>query len=179
MPQDSHKRRVIILTLGGGIAVLLIVSLVLYGTKAKTKPTNNSTTYTDPYSGETISNPGTQPETYGRNPAYPAFFGFSKLFDQGLTNEQYSSLQFYYYNFGQTTNRKIKEVSIDVSTIQYHLHDKNNPDSVDNLTFTSVIDRTTKYNTRVDLINLKNVRLLLMDDSGKVAYDSASTVGSD
>jgi hypothetical protein len=146
---------------------ILVVALGFLLRSPKTAQTPKTTTYTDPYSHETITDvQGKTPDTYGSDAASPIYLGFDKLVGQGMTYDQIGNLKIALDNYSKTIQPPIKEVSLDVDHIKAQR---------DNGTFylilNLVFDRQKVYMAKVDYTGLNTIHLYL-SDAGKQVFDS-------
>lgn len=172
----NRKRKLIVI---GVVAVFLIIFgliVVLSNKTQKEKPIpdiSNSGRYKDPYSGQTVSDPPDKaPELYGRNPDAPIFLGTTKLLNYGITSHQVKDFQFGIFQYFQSKKQKIKEVSVDVSTITLKPHDRYSSSTVDTVNFDVVIDRTDRFKVQMDYYKLTAIHMYMNDSSGQRVYDS-------
>lgn len=151
--------------------LLLVIGLVtLLARPAKKPSTPQITTYTDPYSHETITDvAGKAPDTYGSAAATPIYLGFDKLLDHGMTFNQVGNLKVAFDNFSKTQPKPIQQVSIDVDHITAE-HDN----SSFFLFFNVMVNRQYIYKAKVDYTGLSAIHLYLSDSKGTLVYDSQS-----
>jgi hypothetical protein len=163
--QSVNKRRLFVLI--GGVLLIVIILLVLLVHPKKTQ-TPKTTTYTDPYSHETVTDvAGKAPDTYGSNPATPIYLGFDKLLDHGMTFDQEGNLKTAFDNFSKTRPKPISQVSIDVDNITAQ-----RDNSSFFLFFNVMVDRSDVFKAKVDYTGLSTIRLYLSDSKGNLVYDS-------
>lgn len=130
--------------------------------------------YYDPYSGETIDYPTCKaPEVYGNSAAGTVFLGSSRLLDEGISLEQLKSYEYGAYQYFKGQSPKVTELSIDKSTIRYTLHDPNSTEPRDNISFTLVANRITKYKASLDCFNSSSIQLKLYNiENNSQVFDS-------
>ncbi len=160
--------------------VLVVTIMVFASSKNKQNSTDQGSTslqqdsYKDPYSGETVDYPkGKGPDQYGYSAAGTIFLGSSRLLDEGISLEQLKSYEYAAYQYFKTLSPKVTEISLDKSTVNFKLHDQNSTEPRDNITFTLVINRTTKYNASLDVFDSSSVQLRMYDqEKNSQVYDS-------
>ncbi len=164
--QSANKRRLLIIL---GVILLLVIGVVALLSKPPKKPsTPQITTYTDPYSHETVTDvAGKAPDTYGSTATTPIYLGFDKLLDHGMTFDQVGNLKVAFDNFSKKQPKPIQQVSIDVDHITAE-HDT----SGFFLFFNVMADRQYVYKAKVDYTGLSAIRLYLSDSKGNLTYDS-------
>jgi hypothetical protein len=136
--------------------------------------TDKGITY-DPNSGEFISNPpGKGPDKVNLDPDTPAFYGVTKLLDYGITATQIDDLKYSVFQYIKTSHEKVKQVSINVSSISPVPHDSESESTVDTINFNFVVDNKTTYKVRMDYFDLDSIHLYISDDAGNQVYDSGA-----
>jgi len=172
--QSPNNRRRFIFIIGLALLAILALTFLLLAHSSK-PPKKQSSSYVDPLSHETISNPaGVSPEIYGSNKNTPLYLGFDKLLNYGLTFDQVSSLEAAFYNYTKAQTPALKQVSVAVDTITPQ-HDPNDPNSPFLLLFNVGFGGKTIYKASVNYSNLdlQSVQLTLMASTGrKVIYAS-------
>jgi hypothetical protein len=139
---------------------------------------SDSGTYYDPGSRETVSDPpGKTPENFGGDSKEPIYLGFSKLLGSGLTNYQLSALKKGLFDYSVVKNLGIKELSIDIDSIEFAPRSRENPSEVETLYFDLTIDRKERHKVQLDYMGLSTVRFYLYKNS-VVIYDSQNIDGA-
>ena len=162
------------------LCTLFVVGFIVFmnsRTKTNEKQKDTSLTqnsYTDPYSGETVDYPGGKgPDEYGNSAAGTVFLGSSRLLDEGISLEQLKSYEYAAYQYFKTLSPKVTEISLDKSTIKFKLHDPNSANQRDNISFTIVTNRTTKYNASLDTFDTSSIQLkIFSQENNSQVYDS-------
>jgi len=130
--------------------------------------------YYDPGSGETVSNPsGRTPENFGGNAEGPVYLGFGELLDVGMSKYQLEAVKYAFEQYGRTTNQKVQEVSLTVSSLTIEGHNKDDPTPKDKVFFDVTINRKQNLKARVDYFDITSVQLYLSDPkTNAVIFDS-------
>lgn len=174
---DPKKKKILIILgiiVGVTIVVSIIVAIIL---KVSENSNNNSTqptvtTYTDSYSGETITY--TEGQVGERENAI-VFFGFSKLLQYGMTGNQVSFLKEYINQYSterqEHGNDKIKEVTIDYKTFRQILSEEVRGNTVE---FTIVMNRDEKlrYKFSNSSVMTNELDTIIYSPEGEVVYNS-------
>ena len=162
-----------ILVMGFVAVVLCLVVWQVVSIHKKTS-TNNTTTYYDPNSKETITTtPGKSPETYG-NSSSINYLGYSKLLDIGTTQTQLDAIKQATSDFSKTNNLGITEASIQVENIKPVLNDTES--GVD---FPLIINRGATFSIKVRYLSLDTISFTAYSGSTKIFQTSNSTPASD
>lgn len=171
---DTYGRRRFFIIVLAAISVLVIIGAVIFSlTRQKQSQTPQETLYTDPYSGEVISDPpGKTPETFGRDVNAPTFFGQSKLLDVGVSHFQVSDLEYGIYQFLKTENQKARQVSLVVNTIAVAPRDRFSDSTKNTVRFDIVVDRETTYKVTMDYFDIRSIQLYIADENGNQLFDS-------
>jgi hypothetical protein len=165
---QSVNRRIVIV----GVLLLGTIILIIILTRPAKSPSPAVSTYTDPYSHETVTDvPGKAPDVYGSTTSTPIFLGFDKLIDQGMTYDKVGNLKTAFDNYSKTQKNTIKEVSIDVDHITTQ-HDNTQHNAPFLVSFKVRFNRQNDYQSKVEYHDLNDVRLYLYDNRGNLAYDS-------
>ena len=110
---------------------------------------------------------------WGCSAAGTIFLGSSRLLDEGISIEQLKTYEYAAYQYFKTLNPKVTEISIDKTTIKFKLHDPNSTNTRDNLSFTVVTNRITKYTASLDVFDTSSVQLkLFTQENNSQVYDS-------
>ena len=120
----SPKKKLLIAV---GVFVTLLVITVLFTlinrkssqTTTKTDTSSSQSQYTDPVSGEAVSNPsGKAPESAsGYNGV--TFLGFARLIDYGISSDQLTTVEGYLENYKDiATDNKITQISLDATSFK-------------------------------------------------------------
>lgn len=164
--QSVSKSRLIILI--GAVLLVAIILMTLLIHPSKKAQTPQTTTYTDPYSHETVTDvAGKAPDTYGSTAATPIYLGFDKLLDHGMTFDQVGNLKSAFDNFSKAQTKPISQVSIDVDHITAQ-----RDNSSFFLFFNVMTNRSEVFKAKVDYTGLSAIRLYLSDSKGNLVYDS-------
>lgn len=173
----SNKAKKILVIVAGVVCVVLLVYVASRGgNQNPVTPsvglTDNS--YYDPYSGETVDYPGGKaPDVYGNTAPELVFLGSSRLLDEGISLEQLKSYEYGAYQHFKGQSPKVTELSIDRSTVKFTLHDQNSTEPRDNISFTLVANRTTKYKASLDCIGASSIQLKLYNiENNSQVFDS-------
>ncbi len=170
--QSTARRRIIIITVA--LFVVLGFGLWLLGQRKSNTTNTSGGQYYDSRSGETISNPpGKAPEAYGTVPNQPIYPGFDKLLDIGISQYQLKALKTALYQYSQKTKQNISEFSLDVSNLTIKPNG-----SKRTLLFNVQFDRGTIRNMKMDYFNLTVVQLYVLNDQGRVVYNSGVVDGN-
>lgn len=163
--QDRRFRTILI------IAVLLVALLALF---VLSKVRQDTGQYEDPLSQQTISDPpGKTPDTYGTNKDNPVYLGFDKLLDYGLTLDQLNNLKAAFYLYSRQQSSPLKEVSMDISSLNTGYTTIANHDRLYYVTYKVKLDRTKDFIAKVEYSGLSAVRLYLLNQGDQsVVYDS-------
>jgi hypothetical protein len=163
------------------IAVIFVILIIATYNKNNSKqPSLDSGKYVDPNSGETISNPkGKGPDTYGSASNEPIYLGTTELINRGVTTDDLNKLKAAFYDYSAKNNKNIREVSINIASIQTPARDPNTTDpSI--ITFNVVFDRKDTYRARFQYTGLGDVRLILYNSKTNAqVYDSGTFGGYD
>lgn len=129
--------------------------------------------YVDPGSGETIYNPPNKaPENYKGNT--PAYLGFSKLLDIGLTDTQLGALKSYFSDYSTQQKKPFSEISLDVSSLTQTI----DPDTGSvTVTFTVTFNRTIMSKAVLTYDNITNVTLNLYNQTDNSLQYSSTNKG--
>jgi hypothetical protein len=155
------------------VITLLIVSGLWLGFSHKKNGSQSgqSSTYTDPFSHETVSNPsGKAPDRYGTPANQPLFLGFDKLLTYGITFDQLNETKQAFYRYSTKQTPPIKQISIDVDHITTQ-HDQNVHNSPFVILFNVQFNRKTVNQAKLSYQGLSDIQLTLSKD-GKPVYDS-------
>lgn len=178
-PEDANYNRKRKLLIAGVVVILLIIFGIIIALSGKSEKKqdipdiNNSGRYKDPNSGQTVSDPPEKaPELYGRNADAPIFLGDTKLLNYGVSSYQRKDFQFGIFTYFQSVSKKIKEVSVDVSTITIKPHNRSTPTTIDTAYFDVVIDRKDRFKVQMDYYNITAIHMYMTDSTGKQVYDS-------
>lgn len=156
MNNTNNKKKLIIAAVIFGLIVIVMVIIALTqnkpGDDGTTATNPETTTYTDPYSGEEIvDTEGKVDESYG-NEETIVYFGFSKLIDYGFTQDQLEILKIYLMQYSLKREEhgedKIKEVTIDFETFRQSIDENTSEKSV---TFDIIVNRDE--NQRLYVVN--------------------------
>ncbi|MES2630726.1 MAG: hypothetical protein V4611_02105 [Patescibacteria group bacterium] len=183
---DPQKKKLLIIigVVFSIIVVVLIIVAIIFRVNEQSDPNINPTvtTYTDPYSGETIStveNKAPEDSLSGNNIVY---FGFAKLVQYGMTSVQVAALKDYIFQYSHSredsNQSKIKEVTVDYSTYRQILNEKVSGKSVE---FTIVMNRDE--NLRYKFVNssklTRDLNTIIYSNDGAEVFNSATYVNSD
>ena len=176
-PDLDSRRRKLVIIVGAILFVIILALLIIFTAKDSKKQDipdiDKGGRYTDPYSGETISDPPDKaPEKYNANPDTPVFLGYTKLLDLGISSTQVNDYQYAIFQKYKTENKKVSEVSIDVKTINLQQHDRYSSSNVDTALFDIVVDRKDRFKVKMDYYDLTKIHLYMFDTTGKQLYDS-------
>ncbi len=150
---DARKKLIIAGVIFGLIVVVMIAfALFQRATNPSEPETPKETTYIDPYSGEEITDTdGKVGETYN-NENSVVYFGFAKLRDYGMTQDQIEILQTYILQYSlkrEALNEPgLKEVTVDFKTYKQTI-DQNTSEKT--VTFDMIANRDE--NQRYYVIN--------------------------
>ena len=176
MKFDNPNTKIAIVSIAG-IAIVLIIIVLLNG-HGSNNGSQNPSTYTDPYSHQTVSNDtGKGPDTYGTQKGTPVYLGFDAFLDKGLTLDQVKDLQAAFLNYSQKTGG-IKEVSIHVDGIKQSGYDPNNPSPVSYVTFDVTLDRKTTLHAKAQYEDISSIQLFLYNGSQQVFDSGVISPGS-
>lgn len=175
------NRRKLILVVIGVVCFVLFSAWVMYSVLTRNDSGGNKTdtgSYYDPGSRETVSDPpGKTPENFGGDSKEPIYLGFSKLLGSGLTNYQLSALKKGLFDYSIVKNLGIKELSIDIDSVEFAPRSRENPSEVETLYFDLTIDRKEKHKVQLDYTGLSTVRFNIYKN-GTVIYDSQNIDGA-
>jgi len=170
------KDRKQLLIIGG---VVLVSALVVFGVVFLlgryfgSSPDNESNTYYDSWSKQTVSNPHDQtPETYGRAASEPIFLGTADLLDYGVSKYQLDAFKYAITQYSIQHGNSVQEVSIKVDDIT-PLPRKDIPKGATTaLEFDIKFNRKDIYKAKLVCSNIVTAQLYLYDTKGKEVYDS-------
>lgn len=169
----TAKKKIIIANIV--FVALFIVFCIVYfvfnqpdSKKSSQKSADTSTTnvYTDPGSGEKISNPsGKAPESYNNtSESSIAYLGFSNLLNIGVTNTQLTFLRSYFAEYALQQKKPYHEISIVLTSLQQTIDEGSGKKT---LSFVVVFDRTTKVDAVVIYYSINDVILNLYNQIDK------------
>lgn len=176
MIDPQKKKLLIIISIIVGLVVIvsIVIAIIMRvnenSREAAVQPT--VTTYTDPYSGETITY--TEGKV-GEKENSIVYFGFSKLLQYGMTNNQVSYLKEYIrqysderVEFGQ---ERVKEITIDFKTYRQIMSEQVRGSTVE---FIMVVNRDEKQRFKFvnSSVNTNELTTIIYSTDGAVAYDS-------
>lgn len=171
-----NKRR--LLAVGAVVAVIVIIVgiALLTGGKKEDKggitTLDNGTKY-DPSSGETYSDPkGKTPENYGEVKGAPLYLGTSSLLDYGVSSTQLDDLKYGIFQYFQTNNLKVAQVSVVVDTVAPVDRDPESDITYDTINFNIMVDNKTTYKVKVNYFDLDSAQVYISNLSGTQLYDS-------
>jgi hypothetical protein len=170
--ESDDRRKVIFVVLVLGVVILFVVYILF--TFRVIKRGEEPGRYYDPGSGETVSDPpGKSPETadIGVNDR-PIFLGFSKLLDHGMSTDQVNGVQEGFYQYSQTLEKPLKEVSLTVKSIDPVYPNPDSGDTAVKINFEVTLDRKNVYKARVEYDDITTVRLFLSDTKNKQVFAS-------
>lgn len=163
------RSRIIVLVL---VFVLFSIFIVL---KTIEKTISDGTVptgrYTDPYSGETVTNEaGTTLESYGSSSGEPILLGISKLLDYGVTGDQFTIFKSQLKKYAQINT--YYEVTIDVDAIQSF--PKADDSDTNSFIFPIMTNRSDKHTAQLDTTGIFSARLRVFDPDKKLEFDSTT-----
>lgn len=176
MPQTpTNNRQTLIIV---GVVALIIVSVVAYfliASSHKKTPKvsynpNSGQTY-DPNSHQTVSNPtGKGPEINSTSGA-PIYLGISNLVNYGLSNYQLNSLKTAFLNYSNSLSTHIKQVSVNVDSIQSSQSSNAGLESF-TISFNVVMDQKATYAAQITYSTPTQMELVLTNSAGNQVFDS-------
>ncbi|MDB5184885.1 MAG: hypothetical protein JWN38_693 [Candidatus Saccharibacteria bacterium] len=164
------------------VGMVIVFVLLLVGLTAVTAPKKDtatgpkSTTYKDPYSGESITSTPETPESFNGSGSSVSILGLSALVDQGVTQDQFNVVQAQVTAFASA--HSYSEVSVDKASINNAPRDPESDSTVNTYTFTIVTNRKTKHKAQLDCSGLSMARLQIFDQSGTSEFDSGTLDGT-
>ena len=181
MIDPSKKKLLIIIGVIGALLVLviIIVAIVTNANKDTNKVDASNpvvTTYTDPYSGETITtteNKAPEGENVENSVVY---FGFSKLLQYGMSTDQVfqlkDSIAKYSHMREEAKQDKIKEVTIDYATYRQLMSEEVSQRTVE---FTIVMNRdeNMRYKFTNTSIYTRDLLTIIYAPNGTIVFDSS------
>lgn len=139
-------------------------------TKSKAGNTNSQTQYTDPVSGEVVSNPsGKAPEAVsGYNGV--TFLGFDRLIDYGISSDQLTSIKGYLENYKDVaTGNKITQISLDATSLKQSI----NADSGTKLvTVRIVVNKSIEQTLELSYQGIEDMTVTVYDKDHVKIYSS-------
>ena len=120
-PTDARKKLLIIAGIFGAAVIVVILFAIFQPREPQAEgPTGEVTGYTDPYSGEAVTETeGKVPESFNTSGSM-TFLGISRLLDYGISQQQITLLKAYLqeYSHRREANQEtaFKEVTIDFNT---------------------------------------------------------------
>lgn len=173
------KKRVIIV---GVILffVFVIISLLYMWSQNQTNTSDTTevptTSYTDPYSGETVRViEGVAPESYNNeNPVI--FLGFTKLLDLGMTQLQTDLIKSYIEVYSELRasedTTRISEITLDYNTFEQAINSESGEKVV---TIDTIINRdeAMRYQLIITSVDISNV-IVVMTYNDSVVFNSST-----
>lgn len=159
----------------GGVVIASAAYLIfIYDAPQKPGDDTSMEVYVDPGSGETVhDNPGKSPETYNERNTI-RFLGFSKLVQNGLTDNQQVALRQNYLEYSnqraeKDKNAAIEEVSVVVDSIRMTINQTSGQKA---FTYNTVFNRdySTIYVSKVSYTGIQDSKLEIFDKDGKQVF---------
>ncbi|MBX6334334.1 hypothetical protein IRY61_03285, partial [Candidatus Saccharibacteria bacterium] len=170
---EGRRRLLIIILIVASILVIIGVIILRLARQEEQTQTPPNPLYSDPYSGEEISDPpGKTPETFGTDPNAPTFFGQSKLLDVGISHFQVRGMQDGVYKYFKSQSQQVREVSVVVDTINVVPRSRFSDSTKNTVQFDIVADRKTTYKVTMDYFDIRSIQLYIADETGKQLFDS-------
>lgn len=179
---DPNKKKLLIIigAIGAVFVIALIVVAIIFNANKNDNKVDASnpvvTTYTDPYSGETITTTENKAPEGDNVENSIVYFGFSKLLQYGMSTEQIALLKDSIANYSHkredAKQSKIKEVTIDYSTYRQIMSEEITQRVVE---FTIVMNRdeNLRYKFTNTSIYTRDLLTLIYAPNGSVVYDSS------
>lgn len=169
----GNRRRLIVL-IATGVLCFVVIALLIGISRTQQEKPKEAVTYNDPYSGETLVEATTVPESDGADPNTPIFMGMSKLLDYGITFDQLNLLRSHFEAYNTTRTNKFKEISVVVSSITQQSHGREDPDPIDTLSFDVVLNRSEKLHAKALYAINAAVELIIYDTQGKEVFNTTA-----
>jgi hypothetical protein len=152
-----------------GVAVALVLIIIGAIANRPAKDPGLTGRYEDPNTHQIISNPdGKKPDSYGVANSTPIYIGFEKLLNEGVSFNQLNNLKLAFYNYSQSRQDKLTEVSLDPQSLKVKLDDEGNI----LLTFNVLLNRKETVSANVACSGIDAADLVIKDTSGKQLFDS-------
>ena len=171
----SPKKKLIIVI---GVFVILSIIAIVFAlinqqspqTISKTDTATNQNQYTDPVSGEVVSNPsGKAPEdASGYNGV--TFLGFARLIDYGISSDQLTIIKGYLENYKDiATGNKITQISLDATSLKQSV----NADSGTKIvTVRIVVNKSTEQTLELTYQGIEDMAVTVYDKDRVQVYSS-------
>lgn len=164
---DLSPKQKILIIFGVFMIIFMIVSVIYYVNtqNQNTKNRKNDSSdrsmennYTDPGSGETISDPPNKSKEITTTDKSITYLGFSELLNKGISYNQYEKIKSHFKQYNDEFKLNIKEISMTKSTYKSSFDQKTGERLME---FEVTINRNDKLNAKVAYVGLKTPTLYL------------------
>lgn len=172
---NDKQKKILIISLS--VFIILPLFYITYQASTGNNP-NKKGVYYDKNSGQTVTNNGAQPETFGVGSETPTYLGTAELFKIGVTKYQLAALEKALFDFAKTVSNKPSELSIDVKTITPVAYDPEAENPVNETSYLLQVDRKTKYKIKMQYSGLGTVKIYASNLKGEQLFVSEEIDGT-